>query len=126
MVEYAIVLTTDSYAGNFERELCAHCTGIVGECEVGSEFVEEEITDIFIDIVKTKPDEHGCYRPVSLGCEIPDGVFSVDDVVIWFEDKPSKKLIELIKARANTFDKKIKIKQVHLVEIKTSVFTKLV
>lgn len=47
MTNYSIVIKTNQYAGNFERELCAHLTGIVGECEVGEEYVDESITEIF-------------------------------------------------------------------------------
>lgn len=32
---YSIVVETDSYAGNFEREMCAFMTGHIGKCEVG-------------------------------------------------------------------------------------------
>lgn len=38
---YAFIIDTDSYAGNFERELCAYITGQVGECEVGDDYVED-------------------------------------------------------------------------------------
>ena len=34
---YTIIIDTDEYSGNFEREMCAYCTGQVGECEVGEE-----------------------------------------------------------------------------------------
>jgi hypothetical protein len=32
---YILLVHTNSYAGNFEREMCGFMTGIVGECEVG-------------------------------------------------------------------------------------------
>ena len=35
--EFLFVIDTEQYAGNFERELCAWCTGQIGMCEVGSE-----------------------------------------------------------------------------------------
>ena len=66
---FVLVVDTDSYAGNFERELCAYCTGQLGDCGVGEEWAElyknEESYD-FEDIVVSAPDEHGCYRPVKL------------------------------------------------------------
>ena len=37
-----IIIDTDTYAGNFERELCAYVTGIVRDCEVGIEIAEKE------------------------------------------------------------------------------------
>ena len=33
------VVDTDTYAGNFEREMCAFMTGITGACGVGKEEV---------------------------------------------------------------------------------------
>jgi hypothetical protein len=63
---YAFIIDTNEYAGNFERELTAYCTGIIGECEVGKEFVDEEITSIFEENIQQVCDDHGCPRP----CEI--------------------------------------------------------
>lgn len=37
-----IVIDTDAYAGNFERELCAYLTGQIGDCNVGSEFLKPQ------------------------------------------------------------------------------------
>lgn len=37
LTEYLLVIDTDSYAGNFERQLCAFATGEIGECQVGDE-----------------------------------------------------------------------------------------
>jgi len=67
---YIFVIDTDSYAGNFERELCAYMTGLVGDCEVGREAVElyeKECSTPLVDLVnKYVPDEHGCHRPCSI------------------------------------------------------------
>jgi hypothetical protein len=105
MKEYAIIVRTDSYAGNFERELCAHLTGIVGECEVGDEYVDESIESIFEGIVAHIPDDNGCRRPVSLGgCSKTKG-FNGNDVVIWFDGLPSDEQKKLLKERALTFNK---------------------
>lgn len=35
-----LVIDTNSYAGNFERELCAYVTGQYGECGVGKDYAE--------------------------------------------------------------------------------------
>ena len=49
--KFAVLIKTDSYAGNFEREMCAHVTGHVGECEVGEEFVDENISKLFESVI---------------------------------------------------------------------------
>ena len=69
---YLFVIDTDSYAGSFEREMCAYVTGQYGECEVGKETAESVIREgpnffgRLEDLVKHVPDEHGCHRPASI------------------------------------------------------------
>jgi len=67
------VIDTDEYAGSFERELCAHITGQVGECEVGEEnarrfekAVDETIQKRMEVLIGLETDEDGCSRPVKL------------------------------------------------------------
>lgn len=67
------VIDTDSYAGNFERQLCAYATGQIGECGVGQKEAEifkvEEDPDFFEDIVvpgEPGDSEYPCWRPIKL------------------------------------------------------------
>jgi hypothetical protein len=67
----AIVVDTESYAGNFEREMCAFVTGQIGECGVGEDIAEEEAGSIrhldwWRDHVVPEPDDNGCRRPASI------------------------------------------------------------
>lgn len=98
----AFVIDTDSYAGNFEREMCAHITGTIGDCEVGEELVEDGISKKFPNI-QNVADDNGCYRPVSCH-ELPNS--GVNNAVAIFFDinkPPSKEQIELMKERSGTF-----------------------
>ncbi len=74
---YAFIVDTDSYSGNFEREMGAYLTGQIGDCEVGSDLLglfyedmkengTEEYIDLFDEIVYQKPDENGFRRPVEI------------------------------------------------------------
>jgi hypothetical protein len=71
MVDHFILcLDTDQYAGNFERELTAYCTGAIGECGVGVDEMEyffdevpEEFHKAFENKIISLPDEHGTCRP---------------------------------------------------------------
>ena len=73
MNKWIFVIDTDSYAGNFERDMCAYITGVLGDCEVGDEFAklyDKEMNTgrwegIFADYLEQRPDEHGCCRPCS-------------------------------------------------------------
>jgi hypothetical protein len=118
--KYAVVIQTNSYAGNFEREMCAHITGCIGECEVGKEYVDEEIQKKFEKIVIEEPDDNGCYRPVTLGCYIKG--FKNTDVVIFFDKKPSQAHIDIMKERLKTFNyQKVEIKGLQLLTFNKSV-----
>lgn len=94
----AFLIDTDSYAGNFERQMRAHITGHVGECEVGEEFVDDEISNKFLNVMDI-PDEHGCLRPVS--SYHSSGQYN--SVAIFFDSLPTVDQIELMKERAMTF-----------------------
>jgi hypothetical protein len=118
--KFAIVVKTNNYAGNFERQMCAYLTGTVGECEVGKELVEDEISELFENIIGNEPDDNGCYRPVAIGCDI-DG-FTTNDVVIFFDEKPTENHINMMKERSVDFEHSqgIKIGGFELVEFKSS------
>ncbi len=104
---YIFIIDTDMYAGNFERELTAYCTGVIGDCGVGQEraklFVKEcpEQENEMAELVEQVADEHGCYRPTKIqptpgffndgmGNEWPDSEWPEDGV-------PSAKVIETYK-----------------------------
>ena len=72
---FVFVVDTDSYAGNFEREMCAFMTGKIGDCEVGKEFAEMYYKESNVtsdgenehnSYIKPLPDDHGCYRPCAV------------------------------------------------------------
>ena len=116
------VVHTDSYSGNFERDLCAYITGQIGECGVGDDmardFIEDEgdeTAELFGEIVNQVQDENGIWRP----CEIYPtpgrlnngmgknfdakegeiGYPAYESVAIYFNQRPSDEQILLMKAR---------------------------
>jgi hypothetical protein len=107
---YGLVIKTSEYTGNFEREICAFLTGCVGECEVGKHFVNvlTEGRPDFANVMNVA-DDHGCYRPVSLHEN------NSNDLVIFFEDAPSKEQINWIKENASKFNEARK-KDIHMGE----------
>lgn len=63
-----IAIDTNSYAGDFEREMCAWITGRIGECRVGEEYADEAEEQLkngpwYEAYVIQEKDEHGCSRP---------------------------------------------------------------
>ena len=119
--KYAIVIKTDTYAGNFEREMCAYLTGHIGECQVGKELVNEEIKELFNGFIQDEADDYGCNRPVTLGCDIAG--FTADDVVIFFGVEPTDLQLTSIQERMNDFaiGKGIKILGVDFVQFHSSI-----
>jgi hypothetical protein len=137
-VRYVLCLDTDKYAGNFERETCAYCTGQTGECGKGEkeakefyfdmeghEEMEQVVSEVG-EIILQVPDEHGTLRP----CYIwpTPGWFNngmgthtrisepgeiawpaYNSVAIFFEEMPSEELLELIIGRAEEYLPKHKI-----------------
>lgn len=97
--EYGLIIKTDKYTGNFEREMCAYMTGHTGDCEVGDEESVEflkEYPQKLAGIIK-KPDEHGCFRPVD--------VHAYHSLIIFF-DYPIQEdtdTLNLLKSRANDY-----------------------
>jgi hypothetical protein len=68
---YILVIDTDKYAGNFEREMVAFMTGCVGDCGVGDKQAERFDAEVPSppfdqDVIAHEPDEHGCCRPASI------------------------------------------------------------
>ena len=71
MNSYIFVIDTNSYAGNFERDMTAYMTGIVGECGVGKEYAEifdKEVPPVdgerlFDEYIDWRPDDRGVLRP---------------------------------------------------------------
>jgi hypothetical protein len=67
----AIVIDTDQYAGNFERQMCAYLTGQFGDCGAGREIAlsaqgEIEHLEWWKRHVAQVPNEHGIKRPVAI------------------------------------------------------------
>lgn len=65
-----IAIDTESYAGNFEREMCAWLTGRTGECGVGEDLAEEAREQLknkeWFDKYVVDESDEGCYRPCAI------------------------------------------------------------
>lgn len=68
-----LVIDTEQYSGNFEREMCAYITGQFGDCGVGREFAEQYSSEIkhlswWEDHICAEEDDegYGCYRPAAI------------------------------------------------------------
>lgn len=113
---WVFIIDTDQYAGNFEREMCAYCTGTVGQCEVGGEMAnlfEEDFKleadnygedNPFMDYIDNwVMGEDGCGRPTSIWRN-PTGD-NYNSVAIFFEQEPTEEHIKIMKERSQNFVK---------------------
>ena len=107
--KWRFVIDTDSYAGNFEREMCAYVTGVVGDCTTGEDFAAiylqetKEEESQFLDYIEQRPDEHGNFRPTSIYKTKGPKKEPYNSVAIFFNKRPSDSMISLMKSRVEKF-----------------------
>ena len=109
MKKYIFLIDTDLYAGNFEREITAHLTGIVGDCNGGAEYAElyrqetgDTASEKFEELLEFRFDDSPTRRPCSIW-ESNSRKKPYNSVAIFFYKKPSKKIIEFLKGRVELF-----------------------
>jgi len=129
---YIFVIDTNSYAGNFEREMCAHLTGYVGECGTGEETAEAtrrlipevagQLEELLEEVRHGDDDWSSAVSiyPTPRYCNNGHGGQAVwndlgpedreiykwpayNSVAIFFHLPPNADLVEIMKARAQTF-----------------------
>ncbi len=106
---FRLVIDTDSYAGNFERDMCAYLTGQVGECTVGSDIVKWFSSDIKHlewwqkNIVKrSNPDQESkCKRPTTAYWN--DKNCAYNSVAIYVKKIPSEDIFSEFKERISYY-----------------------
>lgn len=104
---YVFCIDTNSYAGNFEREMCAYATGVVGWTDdTGSEQADEfrnshseEVVELFSETIRQEMDDNGTERPCAIDWN------NNNNVHIFFNEKPSVLMIDIMKRRADIFAK---------------------
>jgi hypothetical protein len=122
-VLYIFVAHTNMYSGNFERDMCAFATGLIGECGVGDDYAEQfqeecgmDVYDKFQEMQVSLADEHGCHRPCTIW-PTPGrkndgmgkhsngnaGFPAYESVAIFFDQQPKPELIDFMKGRILRF-----------------------
>jgi hypothetical protein len=97
-----LVIDTEQYAGNFEREMCAYLTGQVGDCGVGSDVADKHSSGIkHLDwwkenIAEEMDDDGVCSRPASIWST--EGWFN-NGYGGFFKDEPKSETIAIEAAK---------------------------
>jgi len=104
---YILLLDTDQYAGNFERELTAWLTGTIGECGIGGLQAAQAITELpvadrkwFEAHVISRTHSDGCSRPTSIWTD-PEGKYN--SVAIFMDEDPPAQILSGMSVRAKSF-----------------------
>lgn len=111
---YKFIIKTDSYAGNFEREMCAYVTGLWD-----GETHGKDQAKIFSKELNLNEDKYGEDNPfytymmmvplehdnISYISYVNIGGYKNQDIFLFFEKKPTPDLIDLMKKRAYKFSK---------------------
>ncbi len=130
VVECDIIVDTSQYSGNYERELCAWMTGLIGDCGVGEEIQSAALQELPAETAEwlrahiILDNDRGCMRPVAI-CPTPgfvnDGMGKLyreedyvalaprypayQSIVMKFSEKPPTELLQLLYERACSFSR---------------------
>lgn len=114
--EFELIIDTNQYAGNFERELCAYVTGKWDNETHGGDqaavFENEVLGDPFEEFVRFETNEFGLESPQQI-CETPSSVIphkkhpgtDMLSVGIFLVKELPPDLLQLLKERARKFCK---------------------
>ena len=83
-----IIVDTNKYSGNFEREMCAFATAQIGECAVGDDEVDENHPYASWWETHIQQVEDGCWRPVAIS---PTSGFINDGMGGHYKDTPENR-----------------------------------
>jgi hypothetical protein len=83
-----IIVDTNKYSGNFEREMCAFSTAQIGECGVGDDEVDENHPYASWWGTHIQQVEDGCWRPVAIS---PTPGFINDGMGGHYKDTPENR-----------------------------------
>lgn len=115
-----IIVNTNKYSGNFEREMCAAATSQIGECEVGMEFIDyEHLFKNWWEENIIQNNDDGCYRPVTI-CQTEG--FINDGMGGNFRDTPENRLMAIESAIQKMIDYQSSQKKMATDRLKNSDF----
>jgi len=101
MIKYILHIATDSYSGNFHREMVAYMTGTYGECNVGMEYAEifaVEEPDTCFDIGYIHTEYGDASHDIAHNA---DG--ECNDIMLHFNSMPNDNEITVLVRRAKAF-----------------------
>lgn len=121
---WLFVIDTDAYSGNYERQLTAWCTGVVGECGIGTGYALVFRKEYPLWAAKFEQwvawchDEHGVERSCAIfptpgwsndgdGNHFHDTTHpypAYQSIAISFTERPTEETIRFLMHRARTYE----------------------
>lgn len=96
----SLVVDTDTYAGNLERELCAASTGQHDETSTAAEELAAAYDGPDLsELIGGRPDRHGCYRRCTI-YPTPGAGGEYRSARIYLNEEPTPEVLDGIKRRA--------------------------
>jgi len=99
-IKYRVLISTNTFATNFEKELCAFVTGQIGECEAGINrrfYQSAEVREEFEKRMERRLCDDGNWGPVQT-CPTDANAFE-----LFFKEKPTQEMISHIHEACNEF-----------------------
>jgi hypothetical protein len=129
---YTCRIDTTQYSGNFERQMVAFISGMVGDCDVGAECLEAAEAALPVETAKWlvynvmfTADGHGCHRPAE-AVSTPGGS-GCQSVQMRFGIEPPQFIQDFLRDRAQRFPQEApdRFKQYAGIEILDVVFSRV-
>lgn len=122
-IKYRVVITTNTFALNFDKEICAYVTGQIGECKTGVDRqykASSYARGLFEKSMERRMCDDNLWRPVAIS-ESDSNAFE-----LFFKDKPTEEMMEFIKEGCGDFadEKKQKYPITTKIEFKKFVIIK--
>jgi hypothetical protein len=98
--KYRVIVSTNTFVTNFDKEMCAFITGQIGECKIGIDRkfrAPAEVRDLFEKAMERRICADDYWRPVGPN-EEDSNAFE-----LFFKEKPSEAMIEAIIEGFNDF-----------------------
>jgi hypothetical protein len=106
-IKYRMIVSTDTLVETFYMEACAYVTGQIGQCNVGTDKkfnAPAEHRAMFERVMERRMCVDSYWRP-AFPC-----VDDMDSFELYFKERPTREMVDIIRAGCNEFADEMKEK----------------
>jgi hypothetical protein len=99
-IKYRVIVSTNTFAANFDKELCAFTTGQIGECKIGIDRryrASAEVREMFEKAMERRVGADDYWRPVGPNAK------DANAFELYFKEKPTQEMIDAFIEGFNDF-----------------------